>query len=320
MTPKHAYLIIAHHEPQVLDTLLAALDDVRNDIFLHVDRRSAALRARMEEYRPVRAGFCLLPAPLELYWGDLSLVEAEFLLLEAAVAKGTYAYYHLLSGVDLPLKSQDYIHDFFRRHAGCEFVGFWQSAAHRRELDKRVSRYFFFTKALRPKGTLRHALATPLCNLLLIGQKLLGIRRRKEMEFRKGPQWFSVTHAFCLYLLSRKAFVLKRFAHTLCPDELFVQARDRNVELVVDAPEGIEAFIDPKKMARALSNIIRNGIFLTGGVANLKGLDGLIADATNIKVNLVDKPEECVARGLERVIKEKQFRSLTFVTKEQDYK
>ena len=67
-------------------------------------------------------------------------------------------------------------------------------------------------------------------------------------------------------------------------------------------------------------DIIRNGIFLTGGVANLKGLDGLIADATNIKVNLVDKPEECVARGLERVIKEKQFRSLTFVTKEQDYK
>ena len=67
-------------------------------------------------------------------------------------------------------------------------------------------------------------------------------------------------------------------------------------------------------------DIIRNGIFLTGGVANLKGLDSLIADATNIKVNLVDKPEECVARGLERVIKEKEFRSLTFITKEQDYK
>ena len=55
-------------------------------------------------------------------------------------------------------------------------------------------------------------------------------------------------------------------------------------------------------------------------MANLKGLDSLIADATNIKVNLVDKPEECVARGLERVIKEKEFRSLTFITKEQDYK
>ncbi len=66
-------------------------------------------------------------------------------------------------------------------------------------------------------------------------------------------------------------------------------------------------------------DIIRNGIYLTGGVANLKGLDKMIAEATNIKVNLVEKPEECVARGLARVLKEKEFRSLTFATKEQAY-
>ncbi len=66
-------------------------------------------------------------------------------------------------------------------------------------------------------------------------------------------------------------------------------------------------------------DIIRNGIFLTGGVANLTGLDDLIAKATNIRVNQVERPEECVARGLARVIKEKEFRSLTFATKEQAY-
>ena len=66
-------------------------------------------------------------------------------------------------------------------------------------------------------------------------------------------------------------------------------------------------------------DIIRNGIFLTGGVANLTGLDGLIAASTNIKVNTVEKPEECVARGLSRIINEKEFRDLTFITKEQTY-
>ena len=66
-------------------------------------------------------------------------------------------------------------------------------------------------------------------------------------------------------------------------------------------------------------DIIRNGIFLTGGVANLTGLDQLIAAATNIKVNTVDKPEECVARGLSRIINEKEYRDLTFITKEQAY-
>lgn len=66
-------------------------------------------------------------------------------------------------------------------------------------------------------------------------------------------------------------------------------------------------------------DIIRNGIFLTGGVANLTGLDELIASSTNIRVNQVEHPEECVARGLSRIINEKEFQDLTFITKEQTY-
>ena len=88
-----------------------------------------------------------------------------------------------------------------------------------------------------------------------------------------------------------------------------------NLKSIVDAIKVILERTPPELGV----DIIRNGIFLTGGVANLKGLDKLIADATNIKVNLVEKPEECVARGLERVIKEKEFKNLTFVTKEQNY-
>ena len=66
-------------------------------------------------------------------------------------------------------------------------------------------------------------------------------------------------------------------------------------------------------------DIIRNGIFLTGGVANLTGLDELIEKSTNIRVNQVEHPEECVARGLSRIINEREFRDLTFITKEQAY-
>lgn len=35
---KHAYLIMAHHELKLLKVLITLLDDVRNDIYLHVDR------------------------------------------------------------------------------------------------------------------------------------------------------------------------------------------------------------------------------------------------------------------------------------------
>ena len=89
--------------------------------------------------------------------------------------------------------------------------------------------------------------------------------------------------------------------------------------------EQLKAIVDAIKMILERTppelgvDLIRNGIFLTGGMANLKGLDGMIAQATNIRVNMVEAPEECVARGLARVINEKEFRGLTFATKEQIY-
>ena len=43
-------------------------------------------------------------------------------------------------------------------------------------------------------------------------------------------------------------------------DELFPEASERGIVVDVRAPEGIVAFIDPDKMARALSNIVRNAV------------------------------------------------------------
>lgn len=37
---KHAYLIMAHTQPELLKKLLMTIDHERNDIFLHIDRKS----------------------------------------------------------------------------------------------------------------------------------------------------------------------------------------------------------------------------------------------------------------------------------------
>lgn len=66
-------------------------------------------------------------------------------------------------------------------------------------------------------------------------------------------------------------------------------------------------------------DMIQNGIYLTGGTSQLKNLDLMIHNATGIKVIRDEEPENCIARGLARVINEKEFQSLTFTTKEQDY-
>lgn len=37
---KHAYLIIEHKDNFVLETLIELLDDSRNDIFIHIDKKT----------------------------------------------------------------------------------------------------------------------------------------------------------------------------------------------------------------------------------------------------------------------------------------
>ena len=37
---KHAYLIIAYNQPLMLQRLVCALDDKRNDIFIHIDKKA----------------------------------------------------------------------------------------------------------------------------------------------------------------------------------------------------------------------------------------------------------------------------------------
>lgn len=215
---KHAFLIIAHNEYPVLEVLLSMLDDERNDIYLHIDKRATELFQQIKKVKMQKAGFYLIENPIEVYWGDISQVQVEYLLFETALSHGSYAYYHLLSGTDLPIKSQDYIHAFFQQNAGKEFVGFWQDAAHQRDLERKVFRYYFFTKRLKDKEHLLHGITALIRNLILAVQKISHYRRKQTFEFKKGGNWISITENAVKYLLQYKEIVLNRMKYTLCAE------------------------------------------------------------------------------------------------------
>jgi len=215
---KHAYLIIAHNEFEVLERLICALDDVRNDIYIHFDRKLKEYPACHTQY----AGLFILTKRVDVRWGDLSVVEAEYALFEAACKRERYDYCHLLSGVDLPLKSQDFIHDFFDKHKGKEFIGYSQGNmdAH---IERKVQRYHLFpghfreTKGWKAFG--RKFLRAAFIRLQIV----LGIKRNRGVSFKKGTQWVSITHDLAEYLLARKTQVLDTYHHTFCSDEIFKQ-------------------------------------------------------------------------------------------------
>lgn len=211
---KHAFLILAHNEWELLKILLGCLDDGRNDIYIHIDRKVEVL----PEMHCSKACLHVLDRRIDVRWGDLSMVQAEYALFEAALADGPHAYYHLLSGVDLPLKSQDFIHDFFDRNEGKEFIGYTLTEI-TPEVVRKVQRWHLFPKDFRNRSTVKHVLRSAFLRM----QEILGIKRNRNVPFKKGSQWVSVTEGMARFFAGHKEWALRTFSHSFCSDEMVMQ-------------------------------------------------------------------------------------------------
>lgn len=211
---KHAFLILAHNEFDILFRLIACLDDERNDIYIHFDKKT--------RYTPIintqKASLFVLKDRVDVRWGDFSMVKAEFLLFEKALENGPYLYYHLLSGVDLPLKSQNYIHDFFDKNRGKEFIGYmndWTPSM----LEERFQYWYLFPKDFRKYWGAKRVLRISFIRI----QQLLRIKRKISLPLKKGSQWVSITEGMVKLFLSNKAWITKTYRNTFCSDESVFQ-------------------------------------------------------------------------------------------------
>jgi len=211
---KHAYLILAHGEFALLQTLVGCLDDARNDLYVHVDRKVKELPRLHTEKATLR----MLEDRIDVRWADYSMVEAELALFKAAARNGPYGYYHLLSGVDLPLKSQDYIHRFFGENDGKEFIGYTHTEM-TPETSRRMQRWHIFPRHFSRQRNLYSVFRS----LFLRLQELLGIKRNRDVDFQKGSQWVSLTEDMVQYLLGKEEWIHKTFTHTFVPDECVLQ-------------------------------------------------------------------------------------------------
>ena len=219
---RHAYLIMAHNEWELLNTLLSLIDDPRNDIFLHIDKK---VKIMPDLYKPKHSNLYFTPKRYDVRWGDVGQVHSEMHLFRTAYEHGPYQYYHKLSGVDLPIKPQDYIHDFFDKHEGKEFIGFFTLTDFiKGDIERKRRRYYFLMRwnyrtpfVAKWKVTLakivRHA--------ALKIQDILHVDRGNELTFRTGHNWVSLTGDAVKYLLEQESFINSRFAYTTCGDEMY---------------------------------------------------------------------------------------------------
>lgn len=223
---RHAFLIIAHDCIDELQYLIKALDNNYNDIFIHLDKRAS--------FGPEELSGLVSHSTLtflkrqKVVWGGSSQIEVELNLFEAAYAEHQYQYFHLLSGVDYPVKPMSYIHNFFENHNGENFIKIEDNPSN---FDMRFDQYHLLQNVLvGKKRNLWKYADFASCYL----QRLIGIRRFRnnpDRPMHKYINWVSVTEEVVALLVQHRSSILRQYRWTYCCDEVFLLAQIWNTPL-----------------------------------------------------------------------------------------
>ena len=231
---RHAYMIITHGSFDILEAQLRFLDSENADFFIHLDTHVAEFDFDYYRAIPKKSSVTFVDR-IRISWGHYSLAECELILLKAAV-KGNYDYYHLLSGVDVPVKSREYIENYFAERNGTNFLCF-QNAEITPYHRERVKYYY----PCQRWNIRNHAVRLGLRMVTTYAQKLVGVDRTRKYApgyvFQKGTQWFSITHELALYLVEHEQEIYEKFHSTFCADEIFIHSLVMNSPFLSTLPE-----------------------------------------------------------------------------------
>ena len=92
------------------------------------------------------------------------------------------------------------------------------------------------------------------------------------------------------------------------PTDLVSNALIESFNTIIDSIKVILERTPPELGA----DIYKNGVYLTGGASQVSHLAGLMQKGTGLKVNVCENPIESVARGLSKVIKDDNYKSVAY--------
>ena len=200
---------MCHNNFSVLEKLICLLDDARNDLYIHVDKKVKNFDTSKFLNSCRYSNVYFTEKRYNVKWGANSQVLAEMYLFKYAFShsKERYLYYHLISGADLPLKNQEYMHKFFDSRDDI-FLN--------RDDDRFVKRKYW-------RIGLYHFINPKIEKFMRNLQTKLNIDRIKKynMTFYTGANWCSLPNYAVEYLLKKEKFIKKicRFSH--CSDECY---------------------------------------------------------------------------------------------------
>ncbi|MDR1886420.1 MAG: glycosyltransferase, partial [Prevotellaceae bacterium] len=205
-----AYLILAHKNPSRLLRMVDALTADGTYFFIHVDKKTdeTPFKSIIGERENVffcerrktvnRAGFSLVEATMEL-------------IREMIIHAGIPDYVHLMSGQDFPIKSNEYIFNYFERNRGTNFIEYFSLPSEIWNDGMERIRYKWYV------DDVGYVKATEL------------IRKQKTRDFLPdivpygGATWWSLTGECVAHIFSecnQGSQMHEFYRYTVSPDEM----------------------------------------------------------------------------------------------------
>lgn len=205
---RHAILILAHGDMEILKTNLEMLDDSRIDFYIHIDKKTSGDYSYLQDI--CKKSRVVLTKRYPIYWGDSNMLLAHLELLKNAAANN-YDYYHMISGVDLSLRTPDELCVFFEKNAGKEFIHQWGQDFSSDERIRWRCRYKYpllkYVNRRRPSFIVKTE--------KLIFMRLIRFPRKISLpsnwRLYVSEDWYSFTNGFVKQILDRESLLIDNF-------------------------------------------------------------------------------------------------------------
>lgn len=217
MSYRIGVLVLVHKNLSQLRDLCAHLA-ADFSVFVHIDKKADFSPGDLSDLTGVQA-----ISTREVTWGSFAMVSATLDLLRLAVSEEIDRVV-LISGQDLPLKTNKAIRAFYETHPEVNFI----ESLNLRDWDAGGMDRIVLWHSKSPVGSqgLYNFALRALGFTLHKTQKILRVSRRLDWDFYCGPQWFDLTGETAsqiLNLVDQNPRFLRRFRGTACSDEIFFQ-------------------------------------------------------------------------------------------------
>lgn len=244
---KIAYLIQAHHEPELCLRLIDGLDNPQNTFFIHWDKKSELDCKKFKRLIENRNNIHIY-SEYKMFWMGYSLVAATILLMRKALELEPQAdYLVLMSGQDYAIKSANEINEFYS-NSQSDYISLNKLAAMGSEFLKKTDYHHFLESDYwNPKSPQKNNILFKLYFGIYMKKITKWLPKRKMYQNWTpffGSQWFSFTYQtskFIIDFIDKNPDYVKFMKTVEAPDEIFFQTIIGNTKLFENIGE-IESY------------------------------------------------------------------------------